>query len=519
MTTATTTTLASYVQGQWHEGTGSPRPLHNATTEEQMAVCSTEGVDFAGVLDHARSQGGPALRAMSFAERGAMLKALAGAIHEHREELIDLSIANAGTTRGDAKFDIDGATGTMAAYAYFAKQAGDRGFLSDGDGIQLGRTARFWGQHVWVPRQGAAVHINAFNFPAWNMMEKAACAWAAGVPVIEKPGTPTAMVAWRIAQIIVDSGLVPEGGYQFICGSTGDLLDQMGPQDALAFTGSAYTGRKLKANTSFTHDNARVNIEADSLNAAVLAPGLSESDETFRLFLKYVALDMRQKTGQKCTAVRRILVPTGQVNEVRDALVAELNAIVTGDPADSATKMGPLASASQLKDVRAGIEKLAQHASIACGGTDPVHDKGYFVAPTLLVADSADAAIFHQEEVFGPVATVMPYDGTAAQAGEIINRGQGCLVSSIYSDDNAWVEDAIHTMAPWHGRLWIGSEKMAEQSIPPGTVLPAMIHGGPGRAGGGEELGGLRGCHFYMQRTALQGFKGQLAGPFGPAAG
>ena len=518
MTTATTTTLSSFVQGRWHEGTGEARPLFNATTEERMAVCSTAGIDFGAVLDHARTQGGPALRAMSFVERGAMLKALAGAIHEYREELIELSIANAGTTRSDAKFDIDGATGTMAAYAHFAKQGGDRGFLSDGDGIQLGRTARFWGQHIWVPRRGVAVHINAFNFPAWNMMEKAACAWVAGVPVVEKPGTPTAMVAWRIAQIIAESGLVPEGAYQFVCGSTGNLLDRMGRQDALAFTGSSGTGRLLKSNENLIACNARVNIEADSLNAAALAPGLSDTDETYRLFVRNVVLDIRQKTGQKCTAVRRILVPKDQVNEVRDALVAELESIVTGDPADSATKMGPLASASQLRDVRAGIDKLAEHAAIACGGTKPLREKGYFVAPTLLVADNADAAIFHDEEVFGPVATLMPYDGTAAKAAAIINRGQGGLVSSVYSDDQAWIEDAVFEMAPWHGRLWIGSQKMAEQSIPPGTVLPAMVHGGPGRAGGGEELGGLRGCTFYMQRTALQGFKGQLAGPFGPPA-
>ncbi len=507
--------MESYVQGSWHGPTGEAREIHNATTEEPMAVLSSDGLDFQGVLDHARTVGGPALRAMTFAERGALLKALSGAIHEHREELLDLSTANAGTTRKDGKFDVDGATGTLAAYAYFSKELGDRHLISDGDGIQLGRTARFWGQHIRVPRLGAAVHINAFNFPAWNMMEKAACALLAGVPVIEKPGTATAMVAWRIAQIVVESGLMPEGGWQFIAGSTGDLLDKMGPQDVMAFTGSAWTANKLRSNPNLIQNSVGMNMEADSLNAAVLGPDVEPGSETWRLFLRNVVLDMQQKTGQKCTAVRRVLVPENRMAEVKDELVAMLGEIVTGDPADRATTMGPLASAAQLRDVRAGIEKLAASASILCGGADPVHEKGYFVAPTLLEARSASEAIFHEEEVFGPVATLLPYSGTAADASAIVARGQGSLVGSLYSNDTPWVEEAVLAMAPWHGRLWVGSDRMAEQSLPPGMVLPSMVHGGPGRAGGGEELGGVRGILFYMQRTAVQGFKGQVHGCFG----
>ena len=507
--------LTSYVQGGWHAGTGEPRTLHNATTEEPMATCDSTGIDFGAVLEHARSVGGPALRAMTFAERGAMLKALSGAIHEHREELLDLSTANAGTTRKDGKFDIDGATGTLSAYAYFAKELGDRRVISDGDGIQLGRTARFWGQHIRVPLLGAAVHINAFNFPAWNMMEKAACALLAGMPVIEKPGTATALVAWRIAQITIESGLLPEGAFQFISGGTGDLLDRMTAQDVLAFTGSAWTGNKLRGNANLVTNSVRANIEADSLNAAVLAPDVEEGSETWRLFLRNVVLDMQQKTGQKCTAVRRVFVPESMLDTVQAELVAMLGAIVTGDPADSATTMGPLASAAQLRDVRAGIEKLAGSGQVLCGGTDPVHDKGYFVAPTLLRANSADASIFHEDEVFGPVATLIPYDGTTAQAANLVVRGEGSLVGSLYSNDTPWIEEAVLGMAPWHGRLWVGSDKMAEQSLPPGMVLPGMIHGGPGRAGGGEELGGLRGLEFYTQRTAVQGFKGVVHGCFG----
>ncbi|MDJ0520689.1 MAG: 3,4-dehydroadipyl-CoA semialdehyde dehydrogenase [Planctomycetota bacterium] len=510
-----TTTLTSYVQGAWHAGSGDPRTLYNATTEEPMATVSSDGIDFGGVLAHARDVGGPALRGMTFEQRGAMLKALSGALHEHREELLDLSAANAGTTRKDGKFDIDGATGTLAAYAYFAKECGPRTFLSDGDGIQLGRTARFWGQHIYVPKHGAAVHINAFNFPAWNMFEKAACSLLAGVPVIEKPGTATAMVAWRMAQIVVESGLVPEGGWQFIAGSTGDLLDKMGPQDVMAFTGSAWTANKLRSNPNLIQNSVRVNIEADSLNATVLGPDVEPGSESWNLFLRNVVLDMQQKTGQKCTAIRRVLVPQDRMAEVTEQLVAMLGEIVTGDPTDRATTMGPLASAAQLRDVREGIGRLAQAGRIVCGGADPVHEKGYFVAPTLLEANSSDEEVFHRDEVFGPVATLLPYSGAAADAAAIVARGEGSLVGSLYSNDTPWVEEAVLGMAPWHGRLWVGSDRMAEQSLPPGMVLPAMVHGGPGRAGGGEELGGVRGILFYMQRTAVQGFKGQVHGCFG----
>jgi len=510
-----TITLTSYVQGAWHAGTGKPALLVNATTEEPMAEASTGGVDFAGVLRHAREVGGPALRKMSFAERAGMLKALSAALHEKREELIDLSIANAGTTRGDSKFDVDGATGTLAAYAYFGKELGERPFLVDGEGVQLGRTARFWGRHVLVPRHGAAIHVNAFNFPAWNMFEKAACALLAGVPVVEKPGTPTALVAWRMAQVAIESGVLPEGSFQFLAGSAGDLLDHVGPQDSLAFTGSSTTGAKLRSHPAVIRGGVHANIEADSLNAAVLGPDVELGSETWNLFVRNVVLDMRQKTGQKCTAVRRVLAPAERLKEVREALVAELEAIVTGDPADKSTTMGPLASAAQLRDVREGIGRLAAEARVLCGGAEAITEKGFFVAPTLLLADESTAGVVHELEVFGPVATLLGYDGTAEQAADLVSRGQGGLVTSIYSNDTGWIEPAVLGLAPWHGRIWIGSDKSAEQAVPPGTVLPASIHGGPGRAGGGEELGALRGLSLYLQRVALQGYKGVVEGSFG----
>ncbi len=510
-------TAKSFVLSEWKKGTGTPAVMVDATTEEPLGQCNAEGIDMGAVCAFGRDTGGPALRALSFAERGALLKALSGALHEHRDELIELSQSNAGCTRGDAKFDIDGATGTLAAYASLGKRLGERGFLADGDGIQLGRTARFWGQHVLVPRRGVAVHINAFNFPAWGQMEKVACALLAGVPVIEKPGTPTALVAWRVAEITAESGILPDGAFQFVCGSVGDLLDHLGPQDALAFTGSSVTGAKLKGHPNLIARNVRVNLECDSVNAAVLAPDVDSSSETYDLFLQNVVLDMTQKTGQKCTAVRRILVPRERVEEVTSELVAALGRIPVGDPRERETRMGPLASAAALADVRAGIERQMSQAEVLCGGTDPIRDKGFFVAPTLLLARDAAADVFHADEVFGPAAVVLPYPGSAADAAGLVNRGGGGLVASVYANDAAWSEELVHEIGPWHGRVWVASDRVASQTFPPGMVLPQMIHGGPGRAGGGEELGGLRGLEFYLQRTALQGFKGLVAKRFGAA--
>jgi 3,4-dehydroadipyl-CoA semialdehyde dehydrogenase len=507
--------LESYVLSRWQKGSGEPVRLENPSTEEPIAEVRSGGLDFRAALEGARTRGGAALRSLTFRERGALLKGLSGAIHERREDLITASIENAGTTRSDAKFDIDGAIGTLAAYAGLSEKLPAQKFLVDGAGLQLGRTARYWGQHVWVSRPGVAVHVNAFNFPAWGMCEKMACAFLAGLPVVEKPGTPTALVAARLAKIIVDSGLLPPLAYQFVAGSVGDLLDHLGPQDCLAFTGSSATGAKIRGHAGIVRNGVRVNVEADSLNAAVLAPDVEPASDTWNLFLSNVVLDMTQKTGQKCTAVRRVLVPEARKEAVKADLVAELRRIPVGDPGDKQTRMGPLASRAQLADVRAGIARFARAGDLACGGPDPIAPRGYFVAPTLVVARAADEPAFHAEEVFGPVATLIGYSGDALDASAIVARGGGGLVSSAYSNDGAWVERFVLDAAPWHGRLWIGSDRLQDQSFPPGMVLPSMVHGGPGRAGGGEELGGERGLLFYMQRTALQGFKGLIEGSFG----
>ncbi|MCB9887197.1 MAG: 3,4-dehydroadipyl-CoA semialdehyde dehydrogenase [Planctomycetes bacterium] len=507
--------LSNYVGGSWNAGSGDAKSLHNPATEEILGEVRPGGVDFAAALHHAREKGGPALRAMTFGERAAMLKALSKKLHEHRDELIEISGSNGGNTRGDAKFDLDGATGTLAWYAQLGAGYGDRRHLADGEGAQLGRTARFWGQHILTTRPGVAVHINAFNFPAWGMGEKMACALLAGVPVVEKAGTPSALLAYRIAQLVVESGIVPEGAFQFIGGSITGMLDLLGPMDTVAFTGSAVTAALIRGNKNLIARNVRINLEADSINSAILGPDAEEGGDTLEQFLGNVTVDMTQKAGQKCTAVRRIFVPEAMVGMVAEALVERLRSTKIGAPLEAETRMGPVASAAQLRDVRAGIDRLTEVAEVLTGGSAPMSGPGYFVAPTLLRAKDPAAPVLHELEVFGPCATIVPYSGKVEEVVDLCNRGGGGLVASAYSDDRKFLEPLVHGIAPWHGRVWVGSEKTHGQALGPGAVLPATIHGGPGRAGGGEELGGLRGLMPYMQRTAIQGDRAIIGRAFG----
>lgn len=503
--------LGSYVSGKWVKGSGKAAELVNPSNEEVLARTSTDGIDFGAALAFARDVGGPALRAMSFAKRGEILRAMSRVIHTKRDELILLAIANGGNTRGDAKFDIDGASGTLSAYADLAQELGETHVLSDGEAIQLGRGARLYGQHVYVPKRGVAVHVNAFNFPAWGLCEKAATALLAGMPIVSKPATSTALLAHRIVALLVDERVLPEGALSLLCGAPGDLLERLGGQDVLAFTGSSLTATKLRESRGVLHDGTRINVEADSLNAAVLGPDVESGSDVWNLFVSDVVRDITQKTGQKCTAMRRVYVPKDRAGEVIEAIRERLAAVKVGDPSNETVTMGPVSTAQQLRDVRDGIKKLESCAKVVFGGAGAVSgigapaEKGFFVSPTLLHAESPaprDAA--HTHEVFGPVATIMPY-GTAHEAASLVAAGGGCLVSSLYSDDKAFVRDAVLALAPFHGRLTIGSSKISGQSLPPGMALPQLVHGGPGRAGGGEELGGRRGMTFYMQRTALQG--------------
>jgi len=376
----------------------------------------------------------------------------------------------------------------------------------------LTRAPRFCGYHVWTSRPGVALHINAFNFPAWGLAEKAACAILAGMPVITKPATSTALTAFRAVEVLVDKAGLPDGALQLVCGSVGDLCDHLLPEDAIAFTGSADTGAKLRSSRSVVERSTRLNIEADSINSAVLGPDVQPGSETWHMFVRHLATEITQKSGQKCTATRRIFVPRAHADTLQEALIEKLAAIRLGNPADEGVDMGPLATAQQLDDAHRGIKLLCDDGGrIVFGSTGNPVGRGFFLPPVLLRHDDAAAArVVHAHEVFGPVSSLLPYDGDASAAAALVARGEGTLVCSVYSDDKAFLEGMIGASACWTGRLLVGSEKVADQAITPGMVLPSCIHGGPGRAGGGEELGGERGLRFYMQRTAVQGDRALL---------
>jgi 3,4-dehydroadipyl-CoA semialdehyde dehydrogenase len=496
--------ITSYVEDRWVDGAGPGSKLVNPATGELLATASTEGIDLGAALRHARAVGGPALRSLGFAARAAILKSLVGVVRDHRDELLDLAMRNGGNTKGDAKFDVDGASGTLGFYANLGRGLGEGKYLLDGETVPLGRATPLAGRHLWVPRRGAAVLVNAYNFPAWGFAEKMACAFLAGMPVVVKPATQTALVAWRMAQLFVDSGAMPAGSWTFLAGPAGDLLDHLEAQDVLAFTGSAATGAKMRAHPRVLEKGVRVNVEADSLNAAVLGPDVAPGTPTWDLFVKEVVHEMTHKAGQKCTATRRVFVPRERLDAARAALAERLAQVKVGDPLAEDVGMGPVVSEGQRRDVEEGVATLQSGAAVAWIGDAPAEHG--FVAPRLLVAnDPRAAADVHRREVFGPVATLMPYDGTAEDAGELVGLGEGSLVSSVYSDDAGFIASAVLAMAPYNGRVHVGAAEIAAESWGPGTVLPGLVHGGPGRAGSGEELGGIRGLHHFMQRTAVQG--------------
>lgn len=511
-----TVTLRNYVCGEWIEGTGRASVLVDPSTEEPLAETSTEGVELLRALDYARSYGGPALRAMTFAERGELLKSLAGALHSQRDALLDLAMANGGNTRSDAKFDIDGAIGTLSYYAELGASLGATRAFVDGDAINLGRSSRVTGQHLLSSRHGVAVHINAFNFPAWGMAEKAAAALLAGVPVVTKPATATALVAHRVMELCVSSGALPNGALSLVCGPARDLLSGLTGQDVLAFTGGSATAAALRVEPAIVRANVHVNVEADSLNAAVLGPEVSRGGDTWQLWLNDVVRDITQKTGQKCTAIRRVFVHESVFETAIEDLAERLSSVRYGDPRAEGVTMGPVATASQLREVSVGITALiASGAACVMGGPHRAEGhgtpsgKGYFIAPTLLRLDRPSGADpVHDLEVFGPVATVIPYR-TTAEVIAMVSRGGGSLVSSVYTEDRGFVTELVPAIAPFLGRVAVVNAKVAGAWLGPGAVLPQLVHGGPGRAGGGEELGGLRGLGLYLQRTAVQGF-----GPF-----
>ena len=498
--------LQSYLQDSWQQGQGAPVAIHDATTGAVMAGASSAGLDLGAALAHARSVGGPALRALTFRQRGAILSALSKAIRDDRDALLDIAAANMGATRGDAKFDVDGASGTLAFYAALGEQLGDRTWLNDGEEVRLSRSPRWVAQHVQVARRGVTVHINAFNFPAWNMAEKLATALLAGMPVLAKPATATLPLAVEVAQRWLATGVLPAGAFSLLSGSVADLLDHVGPQDCIVFTGSGDTGARIRGHHNVLRHNVPVNVEADSLNAAVLGPDLGPGDAAWDMAIGEIVRELGQKAGQKCTAIRRILVPADKVQELHEAIVDRTATMQVGDPTQHETTVGALSTAQQKRDVEAGIAAFEQAGLQTFWQHGSAPAQGFYVAPRLFRSDAGvDAPLVHDHEVFGPVATVLPYDGSVAAAAAIVARGGGSLVTSVFSDDEAFAGPLLLEIAPYCGRLYWGSEKVADSATGHGAVLPGTVHGGPGKAGGGEELGGLRGLAFYMQRTGIQG--------------
>lgn len=499
--------LKNFVQDQWVEGTGGFRTLFNPATEEAVAETSSEGLDFGAILKHAHDVGGPALRAMSFEERAGLLKAMSRALYAQREALIEVAMINGGNTRKDAKFDIDGATATLSYYASLGRKLGDARILWDGESDQLTGSARFHGRHAWFPLQGAAVHINAFNFPAWGTFEKAATSILAGMPVITKPATSSAWLTYEMVKILVESDLLPAGTLQLIVGGTGDLLDRLGGQDVLAFTGSAKTGALLRGGSAPVERSTRINVEADSLNAAVLGPDLEFGSDVYFAAQRNIVTEMTQKAGQKCTAIRRVFVPEALMEPLQEAICSELDRVVVGDPRVEGVTMGPLATASQLQDYRDGVALLQEEAEIVYGSTDSLADKGYMAGPVLLRAKAGGGQNVHSHEVFGPVSTLISYDGTPEQAAALVAKGGGSLACSVYSSDKAFLSALLPELLTFNGRVLVVDKKVADTATGHGMVLPQLNHGGPGRAGGGSELGALRGLEHYMQRSAVQGNK------------
>jgi phenylacetic acid degradation protein PaaN len=516
--------LDSHLQGSWVSGDGEPRALVNPTTELEVANIRSVTSSLEPAMRWGREVGGANLRKLSFTERAALLKQMAAVLHEAREELIDIAIQNGGNTRKDAKFDIDGGISVLAHYAYLGKSLGERPWIAADEAQEVFRSSKIRAQHVLVPRHGLAIHINAFNFPAWGMLGKAAVALLAGMPILSKPATSTAWLAHRIFALLLDAGCIPQGSVQLLMGAAADMLDHVGPQDVIAFTGSQTVGNSIKTHARVIAAGTRVNLEADSLNAVIIGPDVESGSELFDLVIRDLVTEITQKAGQKCTATRRVLVPEQTLEAVRERLLERLADVAghTGGPADDAVRMGPLTSRSQLEDARAGIAKLLEDAVLihgdperATGFAGVEAGKGYFLEPIVLQAKPERAndpgASFHQHEVFAPVTTLLPYDGALESAAKIIAHGSGSLVSTVYTDDRDWLVGAVTQIGPCLGRLVIANEKFANASMSPGCVFPVANHGGPGRAGGGEELGGTHGLSLYMQRVAIQGGAALLA--------
>lgn len=510
--------LKSYAEGRWFEGFGAPAEIASAVTGDVIAGANSDGLDMAAMLTHARRFGGSALRKLTFHQRAELLKRLAQHLMAHKEMLYTLSFET-GATRADGWIDIEGGIGTMFTFASKAKrELPNETFLIDGEIEGLSKSGGFVGQHAYLPREGVAIEINAFNFPVWGMLEKLAPAILAGMPVIVKPATTGAFLAEAAARLIVESQILPPGAFQFICGGVQDLFDHLTGQDMVGFTGSIETSTKLQSHPGILKNAVSFTAERDSLNCSILGPDVTPDMPEFDLYIREVAREMTVKAGQKCTAIRRILVPENRTEAVIAALSDRLSKVRLGDPRDEATRMGPLASLAQRRDVRARIAALAGEAEVVFGDPDRVSvagadaERGAFVSPVLMrVKNSETATAAHAVEAFGPVATLLPYRDLD-QAVALANRGEGSLVGSLVTHDPSVAREVVFGSGAFHGRMLVLDRDCAKESTGHGSPMPQLVHGGPGRAGGGEELGGMRAVKHHLARIALQGSPAMLTG-------
>lgn len=511
--------LSSYVVGEWKSPGDSGRVLIDPSTAEPIARISAEPLDYRAVLTHARDVGGPALRELTFAQRAQILKSLGRHLSAHIASFTELSLRT-GATRGDSVLDVDGGIGVLFVYgSKGAKDLPDSRILVDGGFDPLGKNGTFGVQHISSPLLGAAVQINAFNFPVWGMLEKLAPAFLAGVPSVVKPASQTAYLTEAVVREIIACGLLPEGAVQLVCARPDGLLDQLTGQDLLSVTGSSDTAAALRRHETVAANAVRFTAEADSLNSSILGPDAAVGTAEFDLFVEGVVTEMTQKAGQKCTAIRRAFVPRHLVDDVEAAIVGKLGTVTVGSPDDESVRMGPVVSRSQREDVRSAVARLEKAARRVFGGphTQPDNcaarcdwEKGAFVSPILLRADDPTAAELHSVEAFGPVSTLLTYD-TLDDALALIPKGKGSLVASLVTADKAVAKRAVWSLAPWHGRVLVLNAANAAESTGHGAAVPHAVHGGPGRAGGGEELAGLRSVQHYLQRTAVQGSPDLLA--------
>jgi 3,4-dehydroadipyl-CoA semialdehyde dehydrogenase len=503
--------LQNYVSGQWKEGAGEGEPLVDPVTGEELARISSQGIDLQAALEFARAEGGPALRKLTYRERADLLAEIAEVLAANRDEYFRISLVNLGATQADASFDVDGAIYTMKYYSKVGRALAEGKLLKEGARAPLSKTGAFVGQHFLVPTRGAAVFLNAFNFPAWGFCEKAAPALLSGVAIVVKPASPTAWLTHRMVEDIVKAEILPPGAISIVCGRARELLDHAGEGDVVCFTGSADTAARIRGNANVLRRSVRVNIEADSINSAILGPDGAPGSDAFNLLVKEVVREMVLKAGQKCTAIRRVFVPRQYLKDVGDDIAARLESTKVGNPRNAEVKVGPVVNKTQQAACLEGLRKLKEECAVVFGGDeafqpiDAEREKSAFVQPTLLSCENGlEAKFVHDVEVFGPVATLVAYDGTEDLIA-MARRGLGSLVSSVFSNDADFLEGIVLGIGDLHGRVMAIDQSVGGQHTGHGNVVPSCLHGGPGRAGGGEELAGLRALLLYHRRFVVQG--------------